>query len=79
MAVMTSTPPRLTRSTTDKKLAGVAGGLAAYFGIDANVVRVAFVVSLAFGGAGAFAYLAALALVPTDQDPSAEAPVGSPA
>jgi phage shock protein PspC (stress-responsive transcriptional regulator) len=71
---MTTRPPRLTRSTTDKKLAGVAGGVAAYFGIDPTVVRLAFVVSIAFGGFGLWAYLAALAVVPTDADAAAPGP-----
>src|SRR5262245_16498222 len=31
---------RITRSQADRKLGGVCGGLAEYFGIDANVVRV---------------------------------------
>src|SRR3990172_6829772 len=30
---------RLTRSTTDKRIAGVCGGLAEYFGVDATAVR----------------------------------------
>jgi hypothetical protein len=33
----------LTRSTTNKKIAGVCGGLAEYFNIDYNVIRVIFV------------------------------------
>jgi phage shock protein C len=66
MSSMTSsTFPRLTRSTTDRRIGGVAGGLAAYFDVDPTVVRLAFVVSIAFGGVGIFAYLAALALVPS--------------
>jgi phage shock protein PspC (stress-responsive transcriptional regulator) len=56
----------LMRSTSDRKLTGVAGGLAAYFGVDPVIVRVAFGVTTLFGGAGAVAYLALLALVPTD-------------
>jgi phage shock protein C len=71
---MTTRPARVTRSTTDKKIAGVAGGLAAYFGIDPTIARLGFVVSLAFGGLGLWAYLAALAVVPTDEDISAGAP-----
>ncbi|MFH1743106.1 MAG: PspC domain-containing protein, partial [bacterium] len=34
---------RLFRSQTDKKLAGVCGGLGVYFEIDSNIIRVAFV------------------------------------
>jgi phage shock protein C len=57
---------RLTRSTSDKKLTGVAGGLAEYFRVDPLLVRVGFVVSLLFSGVGAIVYLTLLALLPTD-------------
>jgi phage shock protein C len=36
---------QLTRSETDKKIAGVAGGMAAYFGLDATLVRVLWVIA----------------------------------
>ncbi|MEA2502567.1 MAG: PspC domain, partial [Actinomycetota bacterium] len=38
------TRPPLVRSRTDRKIAGVAGGLAAYLGVDPLWIRVAFVV-----------------------------------
>lgn len=51
---MASAPRRLTRSRTDRKIAGVCGGIAAYFGWDPTLVRagyvVASVVSVAFPG-----------------------------
>jgi phage shock protein PspC (stress-responsive transcriptional regulator) len=62
----TSSPRDLTRSTTDKKVGGVAGGLAAYFGVDALLVRIGFAVTTLFSGAGLIAYVALLAFVPTD-------------
>lgn len=37
---------RLYRSKTDRKIAGVCGGLAEYFGIDATIVRVIAVILL---------------------------------
>ncbi len=44
----------LRRSSTDKMIAGVVGGLARYFGMDATVARIAYVVlsiiSVAFPG-----------------------------
>jgi phage shock protein PspC (stress-responsive transcriptional regulator) len=74
MDPMNSTSPRiLTRSTTDKKISGVSGGLAAYFGIDPLLVRIGFVVATLASGAGLLAYVALLALVPTD-DATAGAP-----
>jgi phage shock protein C len=39
--------PRLTRHRTDRMIAGVCGGLGAYFGVDPVIVRLIFVV-LAF-------------------------------
>ena len=35
---------KLTRSMSVKKIAGVCGGIAQYFGIDATLVRVGYVV-----------------------------------
>ena len=51
---MTETGNKLRRSSTDKMLAGVIGGIARYFGIDSTVARIAYVilsvVSAAFPG-----------------------------
>ena len=54
---------QLTRSETDKKLAGVCGGLAEYFNIDPTIVRVAAVV-LALMGPGLIAYVILWIAVP---------------
>jgi len=67
-------PRRLTRSRDDRYIGGVAAGLARYFNIDPTLVRVAFAVSLAIGGAGVLAYLVLLALVPLEGDPDEPAP-----
>jgi phage shock protein PspC (stress-responsive transcriptional regulator) len=57
----------LRRSTDDRMLAGVAGGLARYFDVDATLVRIAFVVlTIVGGGAGVPLYLAAWLLIPED-------------
>lgn len=40
---------RLYRSVTDRKIAGVCGGLAEYLDIDATVVRIIFIALLLFG------------------------------
>src|SRR3954471_3427467 len=61
-----ATSRKLSRSTSDKYVSGVAGGLGRYFGIDATLFRVAFGVSMFFGGIGIVAYLALAAFVPTD-------------
>ena len=56
----------LTRSTTDRKVAGVAGGLGRHLNIDPTVLRVLLVVLCFFGGAGFLLYAVAWALVPED-------------
>jgi phage shock protein C len=59
-------PRKLTRSSSNKVLGGVAGGLAEYFSVDPLVVRIGFVASLLFSGAGLLAYLGLLIFVPAD-------------
>jgi phage shock protein C len=41
---------KLYRSSSDKKIAGVCGGLAEYFNIDATIIRVIFILLLLPGG-----------------------------
>jgi phage shock protein C len=67
------TPRSLTRSTTDRKVAGVSGGLGRYLGIDPLLVRVGFVVTTLATGVGLLAYLALMLLVPNEDD----APAGA--
>lgn len=50
---------KLTLSATDKKIAGVCGGLAAYFGMDATIIRIIWVCCVIFGGIGIVLYLIA--------------------
>jgi phage shock protein PspC (stress-responsive transcriptional regulator) len=64
-----SQPRRLLRSSNDRVLVGVAGGLGRYFGVDAVIFRIGFALSLFFGGLGAIAYLLLALFVPTDGDP----------
>jgi phage shock protein PspC (stress-responsive transcriptional regulator) len=58
--------PPLRRAYHGRMLAGVAAGVADYFDVDPTIVRVAFVVSTLFGGAGIAAYLACLLLIPEE-------------
>lgn len=62
---------RLTRSTTDKKVAGVCGGLAEYFGVDPTPIRLLWVILSILCGAvigGVAAYLVAWLIIPRRQD-----------
>ncbi len=63
---------KLYRSRGDRFLGGVCGGIAEYFQIDSNLVRVLFVLSSLFWGVGVIVYLAALLIVP--DNPEQEAP-----
>jgi phage shock protein PspC (stress-responsive transcriptional regulator) len=56
----------LRRPFQGRMLAGVAEGVARYFGIDATLVRIGFVVLTVVGGAGVPLYLAGLLLVPDE-------------
>lgn len=52
-------PPRkrLVRSTTDKKIAGVAAGLADYFDLDPTIIRLVWLLAALFAGTGILAYI----------------------
>ena len=58
--------PALRRPFEGGMLAGVAAGLARYFGVDPTIVRIAFVILTVFGGAGIPLYLAGLLLIPEE-------------
>jgi phage shock protein PspC (stress-responsive transcriptional regulator) len=47
----------LTRSETDRVIAGVAGGIAHRLGVNSTLVRLAWVLSVFFGGLGVVVYL----------------------
>ncbi len=51
-------------STTDKKIAGVCGGLAEYFNIDSSLVRIIWAVAVLCGGCGVLAYILCWAIFP---------------
>src|SRR5213080_2554674 len=55
---------RLERSSSDKMLTGVCGGLGRYFDLNPTVFRVGFVVLTLLGGAGVLVYLAAALVMP---------------
>jgi len=59
---------RLYKSTKDKKLEGVCGGLAEYFNMDSTVVRVAFAALVLFTGLfpGVVLYIVLAVIMPKD-------------
>ncbi len=61
------------RSSTDKKLFGVCGGLANYFSIDATLLRLLYIIlCFASFGAGAVLYITLVLLVPYDRQPQSK-------
>ena len=55
---------KLYKSTADKKLCGVCGGVAEYYGVDPTIVRVIWTTLALCGGLGLIGYVVALILVP---------------
>ena len=64
MTIKSKSCKRLYRSTKDKMIAGVCGGLADYFGIDSTWMRLIFLVLLLLGGSAFLVYLVMLIVVP---------------
>jgi phage shock protein C len=57
----------LVRTRHGRMLAGVCSGLAAYFGVDVTLIRLAAALITVFtGGMGALAYLVAWAVIPEE-------------
>ena len=54
------------RSSTNRYIAGVAGGLGEYFHIDSTLIRIVFVLLTIFGGSGIILYILLWLLLPSD-------------
>ena len=58
-------PTRLYRSTTDRKVAGVCGGIAEYFDLDPTIVRLVYFIALVLpGGIGVLPYIVLWVVLP---------------
>lgn len=57
---------RLYRSSSQRMLAGVCGGIAEYFLVDPTLIRLAWVVFCFLGGSGILAYIIAAIIIPSD-------------
>jgi len=69
---------KLTRSRTDKKIAGVCAGFGEYLDLDVTLVRLLWIMIAFFGGWGVIAYIVAWIIMPEEPAPQATAAV-SPA
>ncbi len=59
---------KLCKSKTDRKIDGVCAGIGNYFGIDATIVRLLFVVTLFFGLTGGIIYIVCMFIMPVESD-----------
>ena len=57
---------KLYRSRKDRVIAGVCGGVAEYFDIDATIVRLAWALTVLVGGFGILAYIISLIIIPEE-------------
>lgn len=57
---------RLHKSSTDKKVCGVCGGIANYFDVDPTVIRLIWVIFTLVGGSGLIAYIIAAIIMPDE-------------
>ena len=56
---------KLYKSNTNNMIEGVCGGIAEFFGIDATLVRLGWVLFCALGGSGILAYIIAAIIIPS--------------
>src|SRR5215472_5540470 len=66
----TTSIKRLERSSSDRMIAGVSGGLGKYFDLNPGVFRLGFIVLVLLGGAGILVYLAAVLVIPNEGEES---------
>lgn len=54
--------------SSDRRLLGVCGGIAEYFDLDPNMVRLLWVIFCLLGGSGVLAYIIAALIMPSGYD-----------
>ena len=59
---------KLYKSTRDKKLAGICGGLAEYLNMDSTVVRLIFVLLFILWGSSLLVYIILALVMPDDTE-----------
>jgi len=63
---MNAPSKRLYRSRSDRKIAGVCGGLGSYFSLDPVIFRIVWVILILGAGVGLIAYLIAWLIIPQE-------------
>lgn len=59
---------KLTLSNTDKKVAGVCGGIGEFIGMDPTLIRLAFVLFTLAGGSGVLLYIILAVIMPNAEE-----------
>lgn len=59
---------KLYKSRKNKMIDGVCGGFADFFGIDATIIRLLFVLLVVFRGAGVLLYIVACIVIPREKE-----------
>ncbi|MBR4173631.1 MAG: PspC domain-containing protein [Clostridia bacterium] len=57
---------KLHKSSVDKKIFGVCGGIAEYFEVDPTLIRLVWAISILCLGTGLLAYIIAAIILPTE-------------
>ena len=57
---------RLVKSSRDRMICGVCGGVADYLNVDVSLVRLLWIIFTAFGGSGILAYIIAAIVIPEE-------------
>ena len=66
---------KLYRSETDRMIAGVCGGLAKFFSVDATLVRLVFLLLLFLGGSGLLLYFILWIVMPREDMLESQGPL----
>lgn len=65
---MTTPPKRLYKIDKGRKIDGVCGGIAEFFGVDPTIVRLLWIIFAACAGGGVIAYILAAFVMPRKAD-----------
>lgn len=57
---------KLYKSSTDKKISGVCGGIASFFNVDSTIIRLIWAFSIVFCGCGIWAYIICAIVIPDE-------------
>ncbi|GMQ60876.1 PspC domain-containing protein [Vallitalea maricola] len=57
---------RLVKSRRNRKINGVCGGIAEYLDVDPTIIRLLFTIGIIFGGAGLWAYIICVFVIPDE-------------